>query len=217
MGRRTAATEVLAPARSRSHGGAPPIASSQSPLSSVSACGENCARSLAPPLPAARGAAGAPFGLARKENGPCTVQKKRALWRAPVQWPSARRGSAYRCKRRFCLAFGHAMLFCEFVTAVPWRMVQRASGWSSHCLCSSFRCRWPGGQREPVQASTPARGARSGAERAERGAGQMRSCSPILVGTRAAGIRHQACTAPRRARRGAIANPQAPSHADPRT
>ena len=35
--------------------------------------------------------------------------------------------------------------------------------------------------------------------------------------TRAAGIRCQVCTALRRARRGAIANPQAPSHADPRT
>ena len=91
----------------------PPLSSSQSPLSSVSACGENCARSLAPqghfrahsvglgapPLPTARGAAGAPLGLARKENGPypqgvcrirkrqsrqrlrdCTVQKKRPLW-----------------------------------------------------------------------------------------------------------------------------------------
>ena len=39
----------------------------------------------------------------------------------------------------------------------------------------------------------------------------MRSCTPIFVGTRAAGIHHQVCTAPRRARRGAIANPQAPS------
>ena len=26
------------------------------------------------------------------ENGPCTVQKKRPLWRAPVQWPSVRTG-----------------------------------------------------------------------------------------------------------------------------
>ena len=45
------------------------MSSSQSPLSSVSACGENCARSLAPPLPTARGAAGAPFGLAQREMG----------------------------------------------------------------------------------------------------------------------------------------------------
>ena len=43
----------------------------------------------------------------------------------------------------------------------------------------------------------------------------MRPCTPIFVGTRAAGIRHQACTAPRRARREALANPQAPSHAAP--
>ena len=45
----------------------------------------------------------------------------------------------------------------------------------------------------------------------------MRSCNPVFVGTRAAGIRHQACTAPRRARRKVLANPQAPSHADPRS
>ena len=68
------------------------------------------------------------FPSCGKENGPCTVQKKRPLWRAPVQWPSARRGSAYRCKRRFGPAFGHAMVFCEFAAAVPWRMVRRASG-----------------------------------------------------------------------------------------
>ena len=45
----------------------------------------------------------------------------------------------------------------------------------------------------------------------------MRSCTPILVGTRAAGISRQICTAPRRARRKFPVNPQAPSHADPRT
>ena len=45
----------------------------------------------------------------------------------------------------------------------------------------------------------------------------MHPCTPILVGTRAAGISCQVYTVPRRARRRAIANPQAPSHADPRT
>ena len=45
----------------------------------------------------------------------------------------------------------------------------------------------------------------------------MRPCNPILVRTRAAGIRVQVPTASRRARREAIANTQAPSHADPRT
>ena len=32
------------------------------------------------------------FPSCGKENGPCTVQKKRPLRRAPVQWPSARDG-----------------------------------------------------------------------------------------------------------------------------
>ena len=60
---------------------------------------ENCARSLAPPLPIARGAVGAPFGLAETETGrtrkgyaasvrrqsrqrlrDCTVQKEKTLW-----------------------------------------------------------------------------------------------------------------------------------------
>ena len=51
----------------------PPLSSSQSPLSSVSACGENCARSLAPPLPTARGAAGAPHRDIKK--------MRRARWK----------------------------------------------------------------------------------------------------------------------------------------
>ena len=67
-----------------------------------------------------------------------------------------------------------------------------------------------------VHAPMTARAARSEAERAEREAGQMRSCTPTNHRTRAAGIRHQACTAPRRARRTVPVNPQAPSHADPR-
>ena len=66
----------------------PPLSSSQSPLSSVSACGENCACSLAPPLPTARGAAGAPFGLAKREMGRAR-SKEKSVWRAAVQWPSA--------------------------------------------------------------------------------------------------------------------------------
>ena len=41
---------------------------------------------------------------------------------------SARRGSAYRCLLRFCLAFGHAWVFCEVDTAVPCRMVPTSSG-----------------------------------------------------------------------------------------
>ncbi len=62
--------------------------------------------------------------------------------------------------------------------------------------------------RPLVQTPTTARVARSEAERAEREAGQMRSCTPTNHRTRAAGIRHQACTAPRRARRTVPVNPQ---------
>ena len=51
----------------------------------------------------------------RAVHGP----KEKGAKRAPVQWPSARRGAAYRCKRRFGPAFGHAILFCEVDTAVP--------------------------------------------------------------------------------------------------
>ena len=85
-----------------------------------------------------------------------TVQKKRPLGRAPVQWPSALTGRADGSRRigasaDFGPPSGTLYSFATFGTAVPWRMVRRLSGWLSHCLCFSFRCRWPGGQREPVQ------------------------------------------------------------------
>ena len=32
------------------------------------------------------------FWSCQKRNGPCTVQREKTLWRAPVQWPSARDG-----------------------------------------------------------------------------------------------------------------------------
>ena len=76
----------------------------------------------------------------QKRNGPCTVQREKR-WRAPVQWPSARRGAADRCKRRFGPAFGHAILFCDFSNCRP--VADRAEvvgvviAWS----CFSFRCR----------------------------------------------------------------------------
>ncbi len=55
-----------------------------------------------------------------------------------MQWPSARRGSAYRCLLRFGPAFGHAWVFCDFAAAVPWRMVPALSGWLSHRAASLF-------------------------------------------------------------------------------
>ena len=96
-------------------------------------------RLLSPPRGARRG----PFGLAKRETGRARSKRKDRLDALRRVRASARRGSADRCKRRFWPAFGHAFPFCKFVTAVPWRMVRRSSGWSSHCLCFSFRCRWP--------------------------------------------------------------------------
>ena len=111
----------------------PPLSSSQSPLSSISACGENCARSLAPPLPTARSAAGAPFRSCPKRKRAVHGPKEKGAKRAPVQWPSARDGGRRigACSD-FALPSGTLSPSAIPVTAVPWRMVQRASGWSSH-------------------------------------------------------------------------------------
>ena len=66
-------------------------------------------------------------------------------------------------------------------TAVPWRIVRRSSGWSSHGAASLFAAASCPARELPIKASAPttARAARSEAERAERGAGQMRPCTPI--------------------------------------
>ena len=118
MGRRTAATEVLAPAGGRSHGGAPPIASSQSPLSSVSLAVTSSA-SLVPamlartrslrcsgsPHRAGRGGgpnaktAPAPLRLLSPprgaRRGPLLVLPKKRMRRA--RWKRKRRLCALRC------------------------------------------------------------------------------------------------------------------------
>ena len=66
--------------------------------------------------------------LPEKKTGRARSKRKGRLTRSGAVALRARRESAYRCKRRFCLAFGHAMAFCEVDTAVPWRIVRRASG-----------------------------------------------------------------------------------------
>ena len=76
---------------------------------------------------------------AGRGGGPVFVfdkkRMRRARWKRKNRFialrhvrTSARRGSADRCKRRFGLAFGHAILFFEVGTAVPWRMVRRSTG-----------------------------------------------------------------------------------------
>ena len=119
----------------------PPLSSSQSPLSSVSACGENCARSLAPPLPTARGAAGAPFGLAKRETGRAR-SKEKSVWRAAVQWPSALTEVDVSVQAPI-LARLRARLGLLRFSQLPSRggstnLVGVVIAWN----CFSFRCRW---------------------------------------------------------------------------
>ena len=71
---------------------------------------------------------------------------------------------------------------------------------------ASFRCRWPVvdesfsiGQGDKT--STPARAARSEAERAEREAGQMRPCNPTTWAPSATGRQYRPGRRPKRARR----------------
>ena len=86
-------------------------------------------------------------------------------------------------------------------TAVPWRMVRRSSGWSSHGAASLFAAASCPARELPIKASAPttARAARSEAERAERGAGQMRPCTPT-----------QGAPAPRESAFKSIPHPAAP-------
>ena len=110
------------------------------------------------------------FGLAEKKTGRARSKRKGRLGALRCSGPPRARGSAYRCKRRFGLAFGHAILFYEIDTAVPWRMVPTSSGWLSHGAASLFAT-------AHAPAKNPA--ARSAAERAEREADQMRPCTPL--------------------------------------
>ena len=78
----------LAPARGPfPRGMRPPLSSSQSPLSSVSACGENCACSLAPPLPTAKTAPAPllllspPCGARRGPRIETSKKMRRARWK----------------------------------------------------------------------------------------------------------------------------------------
>ena len=66
--------------------------------------------------------------LPEKKTGRARSKRKGRLARSGAVALRARRGSAYRCLLRFGLAFGHAILFCEVGTAVPWRIVRRSTG-----------------------------------------------------------------------------------------
>ena len=125
------------------------------------------------------------FPSCGKENGPCTVQKKRPLGRAPVQWPSARDGVGVSVPAPIlpCLRARYSLLrgcSCRpvadgaegigVVDALPLILLSLPLAW---------RLTGAGNGRMRASAPTTARAARSGAERAEGGAGQMRPCTPL--------------------------------------
>ena len=106
---------------------------------------------------------------------------KSAMWMAGLgRPPNGRRGKVGNPARR-----------SETETPGPWGNLQPGEVWDTRC--ADFRCRWPvvdeslrsGPMR--ASASTTARAARSEAERAEREAGQMRSCTPTTSAPSATG------------------------------
>ena len=118
----------------------------------------------------------------QKENAPRPVEKKKcsAGRSAPAQTSCRRRGKVGNPARR-----------SETETPGPWGTLQPGDVRDTSSF--SFRCRWPvvdeslrsGPMR--ASASTNARAARSEAERAEREAGQMRSCTPTTSAPSATG------------------------------
>ena len=178
------------------------------------------------------GRGGGPFRSCQKRNGPCTVQREKTLRRVGLRkrsppaagggWLAVPCGSQRRKRVALWARGSLGYTLRRFSLPLAWwlmGLLQRADediGPYGNAESHSPAVGADAHIRPLVQTPTTARVARSEAERAEREAGQMRSCTPTNHRTRAAGIRHQACTAPRRARRTVPVNPQAPSHADPR-
>ena len=124
------------------------------------------------------------FPLVEKKTGRARSKRKDRLDALRRVRASARRGSADRCKRRFWPAFGHAIIFCDFWDCRPVADGAEVVGVviALSLLLFSLPLAAPRGnwRSGPIKASAPttARAARSEAERAERGAGQMRPCTP---------------------------------------
>ena len=117
--------------------------------------------------------------------GQCPVQKKRPLGRAPVQWPSALTGVGVPVPAPILPSLRARLgllRFPQLPTRGGW-CGGRRGGHRMELLLFSLPLAAPRGnwRSGPIKASAPttARAARSEAERAERGAGQMRPCTPL--------------------------------------
>ena len=125
------------------------------------------------------------FPSCGKENGPCTVQKKRPLRRAPARsrLRATGVGGSVQAPILACLRARFSLLqVCNCRPVADGAEVVGVVIALSLLLFSlplaAPRGNWRSG---PIKASAPttARAARSEAERAERGAGQMRPCTPL--------------------------------------
>ena len=188
--------------------------------------GENCARSLAPPLSTARGAVGAPGLVLRKDcarrrvseanrriaaalrpetNGPhpqgvrrIRKRQSRQRLRSGRSKRKKRCGGSVRAERIPPAAGGGWLAVPRFGFIKRDALGETSSpGRSGIHSAPVFAAAGPvvdGRLRNgPMRASAPttAQGARSEAERAEREAGQMRSCTPALSVPSATGRQSQ--------------------------
>ena len=114
---------------------------------------------------------------------------RRARWKRKNVSAGRSAQAQTSCRRRGKV--GNPARRSETETPGPWGNLQPGEVWDTRC--ADFRCRWPvvdeslrsGPMR--ASASTTARAARSEAERAEREAGQMRSCTPTTSAPSATG------------------------------
>ena len=99
------------------------------------------------------------LALPKKRMRRARWKRKRRLGALRCSGPPRVRGSAYRCKRRFCLAVGHARVFCDFCNCRPVADGAEGVGVVVALNCFSLRCRWPvvDGSRGsgPMWASAP--------------------------------------------------------------
>ena len=130
------------------------MSSSQSPLSPVSVCGENCARSLAPqghfraysvglgdpPLPTVRGAAGPLIGLAKRETGRARSKEKGAWMRSGAGALRADGGRRIGACADLALPSGTLGPSAIPPTAVLWRMVRKLPGCKDAFELLLFSC-----------------------------------------------------------------------------
>ena len=127
---------------------------------------------------------------------------RRARWKRKNVSAGRSAQAQTSCRRRGKV--GNPARRSETETPGPWGNLQPGEVWDTRC--ADFRCRWPvvdeslrsGPMR--ASASTNARAARSEAERAEREAGQMRSCTPTPSAPSATGRQYRPHRRPKRAR-----------------